>query len=43
LLGIPRELVSLHVVGATLVWLAAARTWVVAHRPGMPTMSSLEA
>jgi cytochrome c oxidase assembly protein subunit 15 len=42
-LGIPRELVSLHVVGATLVWLAAARTWVIAHRPGMPTMSSLEA
>jgi heme a synthase len=35
-LGIPRELVSLHVVGATLVWLAATRAWVIAHRPGMP-------
>jgi heme a synthase len=34
-LGIPRELVSLHVVGATLVWLAVARVWVIAHRPGL--------
>jgi heme a synthase len=33
-LGIPRELVSLHVVGASLVWLAVARAWVVAHQPG---------
>jgi len=32
-LGIPRELVSLHLVGALLVWLAVTRTWVVAHRP----------
>ncbi len=32
-LGIPRELVSLHIVGALLVWLAASRVWVVAHRP----------
>jgi len=32
-LGIPRELVSLHIVGATLVWLAIARMWVIAHRP----------
>jgi len=42
-LGIPRELVSLHVVGATLVWFAAARTWVVAHRPGMPSASAVAA
>jgi heme a synthase len=41
-LGIPRELVSLHVVGATLVWLAAARLWVVAHRPGMPATDPTE-
>lgn len=34
-LGIPRELVSLHIVGATLVWLAVARVWVIAHRPGI--------
>jgi cytochrome c oxidase assembly protein subunit 15 len=34
-LGIPRELVSLHVVGATLVWLAVARVWVIAHRPAL--------
>ncbi len=32
-LGIPRELVSLHIVGALLVWLAVSRMWVVAHRP----------
>jgi heme a synthase len=32
-LGIPRELVSLHIVGALLVWLAVSRVWVVAHRP----------
>jgi cytochrome c oxidase assembly protein subunit 15 len=32
-LGIPRELVSLHIVGALAVWLAIARVWVVAHRP----------
>ena len=34
-LGIPRELVSLHIVGATLVWLAVARVWVIAHRPAL--------
>jgi len=33
-LGIPRELVSLHVLGATLVWVATARVWVIARRPG---------
>lgn len=32
-LGIPRELVSLHVVGASLLWLVLARAWAVAHRP----------
>jgi len=32
-LGIPRELVSLHIVGALLVWLAISWVWVVAHRP----------
>jgi len=32
-LGIPRELVSLHIVGASLVWLCVARAWVIAHRP----------
>jgi len=32
-LGIPSELVSLHIVGASLVWLALARAWVIAHRP----------
>lgn len=32
-LGIPAELVSLHIIGASLVWLATARMWVVAHRP----------
>jgi len=32
-LGIPRELVSLHLVGALLVWLAVCRVWVIAHRP----------
>jgi len=32
-LGIPRELVSLHVIGALLVWLAIAHVWVIAHRP----------
>jgi len=32
-LGIPRELVSLHVVGASLMWLTLARAWTVAHRP----------
>ena len=32
-LGIPRELVSLHIVGALAVWLAVSRVWVVAHRP----------
>jgi heme a synthase len=41
-LGIPRELVSLHVLGATLVWLAAARLWVVAHRPGMRDTIAVE-
>ena len=35
-LGIPRELVSLHVVGATLVWLTLTQAWNVAHRPGLP-------
>jgi len=34
-LGIPAELVSLHIVGASLVWLATARMWVVAHRPDL--------
>jgi heme a synthase len=34
-LGIPAELVSLHIVGASLVWLATARLWVVAHRPDL--------
>ena len=34
-LGIPAELVSLHIIGASLVWLATARTWVVAHRPDL--------
>jgi heme a synthase len=34
-LGIPRELVSLHVVGATLVWLTLTQAWNVAHRPGL--------
>jgi len=32
-LGIPRELVSLHVVGASLMWLTLARAWTIAHRP----------
>jgi len=32
-LGIPRELVSLHIVGASFVWLCIANAWVVAHRP----------
>jgi cytochrome c oxidase assembly protein subunit 15 len=32
-LGIPAELVSLHILGAALVWLSAARMWVTAHRP----------
>jgi cytochrome c oxidase assembly protein subunit 15 len=36
-LGIPRELVSLHVVGATLVWLTLSQAWNVAHRPGLPS------
>lgn len=34
-LGIPAELVSLHIIGASMVWLATARTWVVAHRPDL--------
>lgn len=34
-LGIPAELVSLHILGASLVWLATARLWVVAHRPDL--------
>jgi len=34
-LGIPAELVSLHIIGASLVWLSTARTWVVAHRPDL--------
>jgi cytochrome c oxidase assembly protein subunit 15 len=42
-LGIPRELVSLHVVGATLVWFAAARVWVVAHRPGTTATGRVDA
>jgi cytochrome c oxidase assembly protein subunit 15 len=32
-LGIPAELVSLHILGAALVWLTTARVWVTAHRP----------
>jgi cytochrome c oxidase assembly protein subunit 15 len=34
-LGIPAELVSLHIVGASLVWLSTARVWVIAHRPDL--------
>jgi cytochrome c oxidase assembly protein subunit 15 len=34
-LGIPAELVSLHIIGATFVWLATTRMWVVAHRPDL--------
>jgi len=35
-LGIPRELVSLHVVGATIFWLTLTQAWNVGHRPGLP-------
>ena len=38
-LGIPAELVSLHIIGASLVWLATTRTWVVAHRPDLDRTS----
>lgn len=41
-LGIPAELVSLHIVGASLVWLATARLWVVAHRPDLERVGSHE-
>jgi len=34
-LGIPPTLVSLHIVGATLVWLAMVRTWLAAHQVGL--------
>jgi heme a synthase len=34
-LGIPPTLVSLHIIGATFVWLAVARTWMSAHQVGL--------
>ncbi len=34
-LGIPAELVSLHILGASLVWLTTARVWVIAHPPDL--------
>lgn len=42
-LGIPAELVSLHIVGASLVWLSTARVWVIAHRPDLANAVPSEA
>ena len=42
-LGIPAELVSLHIVGASLVWLSTARVWVIAHRPDLAPDAPSEA